>query len=130
MLDATGWVLFAILYLWQLPHFYALAWMLRDDYTRGGFQMLPSRPRGARATARISLVATMLLLVAGMLPGALGAAGMLYLVGMAGLGLAFTIPAFSFNAAPNDDRARRLFLASVFWVPVFFALVVIDVLLR
>jgi protoheme IX farnesyltransferase len=130
VLDATGWTLFAILYLWQLPHFYALAWLLRDDYKAGGFAMLPNRPRGVRAIARISLVATMLLLAAAMLPGAIGAAGMVYLVGVALLGLAFTIPAFSFNAAPNDERAKRLFLASVFWVPGFFALVVIDVLLR
>ena len=129
-LDATGWALFAVLYLWQLPHFYALAWMLRDDYRAGGFAMLPNRPRGKRAMARISLGATLLLMVAAMLPGALGAAGMVYLVGAAFLGLAFTIPAFSFNAAPSDERARRLFLASVFWVPGFFGLVMLDVLLR
>lgn len=129
-LDATGWTLFAVLYLWQLPHFYALAWMLREDYRRGGFAMLPNRPRGARIIARLSLGATMLLLVAAMLPGAFGSAGMVYLVGAAFLCLAFTIPAFSFNAAPTDDRARRLFLASVAWVPGFFALVVVDVLLR
>lgn len=129
-LDATGLTLFAVLYLWQLPHFYALAWMLREDYKAGGFQMLPNKPRGARSIARLSLIATMLLLVAAMLPGALGAAGMVYLVGAAILCLGFTIPAFSFNAAPTDDRARRLFLASVFWVPGYFALVVLDVLLR
>ncbi|MEM1056707.1 MAG: heme o synthase [Bacteroidota bacterium] len=129
-LDATGWTLFAILYLWQLPHFYALAWLLRDDYKAGGFAMLPNRPRGARSIARISLGATMLLLVAAMVPGALGAAGMIYLIGVAILGLGFTIPAFSFNAAPTDERAKRLFLSSVFWVPGFFALVVLDVLLR
>ena len=76
------------------------------------------------------LRATLLLLVATMLPGALGAAGMVYLVGAAFLSLAFTIPAFSFNAAPNDERARRLFLASVAWVPGFFALVVVDLLVR
>ncbi|HIG73565.1 MAG TPA: protoheme IX farnesyltransferase [Bacteroidetes bacterium] len=130
VLDATGLTLFAVLYLWQLPHFYALAWMLRDEYEAGGFQMLPSKPRGARSIARLSLIATMLLLVAAMLPGALGAAGMVYLIGAAILCLGFTIPAFSFNAAPTDDRARRLFLASVIWVPGYFALVVLDVLLR
>ncbi|MEL6617023.1 MAG: UbiA family prenyltransferase, partial [Bacteroidota bacterium] len=129
-LDATGWSLFAILFLWQLPHFYALAWKLRHDYAAGGFKMLPSQPAGQRATARYSLVAAMLLLVAGMVPGALGAAGLVYLCGMAVLGVAFTLPAFSFHSEPTDERAKRLFVASVVWVPAFFALVVLDLLLR
>ena len=129
-LNATGWVLFGILFLWQLPHFYALAWVLREDYQKGGFKMLPSARGGVRATTSIALVSTLALLVVGMLPGATGAAGMLYLVGMAFIGVVFTIPAFSFYSEPNDERARRLFLTSVIWVPCFFALVVADVLLR
>ncbi len=129
-LDTTGWVLFGILFLWQLPHFYALAWMLREDYQKGGFKMLPSARGGVRATALITLVSTLALLVIGMMPGATGAAGMLYLSGMALLGVLFTVPAFSFYSEPTDERARRLFLASVMWVPVFFALVVLDVLVR
>lgn len=129
-LDATGWSLFAILFLWQLPHFYALAWKLRHDYAEGGFKMLPSEPSGKRATARYSLVAAMLLLVVGMLPSALGSAGLVYLCGMAAIGVAFTLPAFSFHSEPTDERAKRLFLASVAWVPAFFALVVIDLLVR
>jgi len=129
-LNTTGWVLFAILFLWQLPHFYALAWMLREDYQKGGFKMLPSARGGATATVRITLISTLALLVVGMMPGATGAAGMLYLAGMAVIGVLFTIPAFSFYSEPNDERARRLFLTSVAWVPVFFALVVLDVLVR
>ncbi|MEO0556849.1 MAG: heme o synthase [Bacteroidota bacterium] len=129
VLDSTGWSLFAILYLWQLPHFFALAWMYKADYAAGGFKMLPQTEGGARAAAWIALVATLLLLIAGMLPSAIGPAGLLYLVGMAGLGTAFTIPAFSFFSEPTDERARRLLLASIVYVPVFFALVVLDVLL-
>ena len=129
-LNATGWVLFGILFLWQLPHFYALAWMLREDYQKGGFKMLPSARGGVRATATLTLVSTLALLVVGMLPGATGAAGMLYLAGMALIGVAFTVPAFSFYSEPTDERARRLFLTSVVWVPLFFALVVADVLVR
>ena len=126
--DATGLALFAILYLWQLPHFFALAWLLRDDYQRGGFRMLPSAVTGRLWTTRLVLGATLLLLVAGMVPSMLGATGLLYLVGMAGLGTAFTIPAFSFYSGPTETRARRLFVSSVVYVPAFFALVVLDLL--
>lgn len=130
VLGPVGFAAFGILFLWQLPHFYALAWMLRADYARGGFVMLPSQPNGERATATVALAATLLLLVVGVLPGALGATGWLYLAGMAALGTAFTLPAFAFFAGPSDRRARRLLLASIAYVPAFFGLVVLDALLR
>jgi protoheme IX farnesyltransferase len=126
----VGLAVFGILFLWQLPHFYALAWMLREDYARGGFVMLPSLRHGARATAAVALASTLALLVVGVLPGAFGAAGWLYLVGMVGLGTAFTLPAFAFFAGPTDRRARRLLVASIVYVPAFFALVALDSLLR
>ncbi len=125
-----GWVVFAILFLWQLPHFYALAWKYRDDYAAGGFVMLPNVDPTGKSTGRNAVIASLLLLVAGMLPTALGAAGWVYLVGMMGIGTAFTIPAFSFLARPTNARARRLMLTSLLYVPMFFALVVIDFLLR
>ncbi|MEM1118719.1 MAG: protoheme IX farnesyltransferase, partial [Bacteroidota bacterium] len=129
-LDATGWSLFAILYLWQLPHFYALAWMFRDDYRRAGFRMLPDGEQGERGMAALMLGATLLLLVVGVLPAAVGNAGPLFMGGMALLGTAFTLPAFSFFTEPSDDRARRLLVASIAYVPAFFVLVVVDFLLR
>ena len=129
-LDATGWALFAVLYLWQLPHFFALAWMYRDDYAGAGFRMLPSAPGGAAWTARIVLASALLLVVAGVLPAAVGPAGLVFLVGMALLGTAFTLPAFSFYSEPSDDRARRLLLASIAYIPAFFVLVVLDFALR
>jgi protoheme IX farnesyltransferase len=129
-LDATGWSLFAILYLWQLPHFFALAWMFRADYESGGFRMLPSAPNGVRRTARVVLAASLALLLAGVLPAAVGEAGPLFLGGMGLLGTAFTLPAFSFYAEPSDERARRLLLASIAYVPAFFVLVVLDFLVR
>ena len=125
-LGAGGWAIFAILYLWQLPHFFSLAWMYRDDYARGGFAMLPSFDPKGRATALCSLVAALLLVIAGVVPAALGLAGWIYLVGMAALGTWFTLPAFSFYNNPTHHRARRLLLASIAYVPVFFALVVLD----
>ncbi len=128
-LGAGGWAIFAILYLWQLPHFFSLAWMYREDYARGGFAMLPAFDPEGRATALWSLVATLALVVAGVVPTALGYAGWVYLIGMAVLGTWFTLPAFSFYNEPTHHRARRLLLASIAYVPVFFALVVLDYLL-
>ncbi len=129
-LGLVGWVVFAILFLWQLPHFYALAWKYRHDYAAGGFIMLPNVDPSGRSTGRNALVASLLLLIAGVLPTALGAAGWLYMIGMIAVGTAFTIPAFAFFTEATDERARRLMLTSLIYVPVFFALVVLDFLLR
>lgn len=129
-LDPTGWTLFALLYLWQLPHFFALAWMLREDYARGGFRMLPSAPGGARATASLVLIATGLLLAVGLLPAVVSEAGWLYLTGMAGVGAGFLLPAVRFYRAPSIEHARRLLWASIIYVPAFLLLVVADYLLR
>lgn len=126
----VGWVVFAILFLWQLPHFYALAWKYRHDYAAGGFVMLPNVDPSGKSTGRNAVIAALLLLIAGILPTALGAAGWIYLIGMMAIGTAFTIPAFSFFNEPTDERARRLMLTSLVYVPVFFVLVVIDFLLR
>ena len=132
--DGTGWSLFAVLFLWQLPHFFALAWMYRDDYREAGYRMLPlaggEALGGTRVMARLVLASTLALLVAGVVPYAIGVAGPLYFTGVALLGVAFTLPAFSFFAEPTDARARRLLLASIAYVPAFFALVVVDFLLR
>lgn len=129
-LDAGGWALFALLFLWQLPHFYALAWMFREDYARGGFRMLSvTRPDG-RLLAYTALGATLVLLVVGVLPTALQIAGWFYLGGMLILGVAFTLPAFAFASEPTHARARRLLLASIVYLPAFFTLVVLDYLIR
>lgn len=128
-LGPGGWVAFAILFLWQLPHFFALAWMYREDYARGGFVMLPVAYPDGRATALISLAATLTLLVVGILPVVIGLMGWLYFAGMLVLGTWFTLPAFSFAAEPTDERARRLLLASIVYVPAFFLLVVLDFVL-
>ena len=128
--DITGWSLFAVLFLWQLPHFFALAWMYRVEYREAGYRMLPTARGGERTMAWLVLVSTLLLLVAGVVPAAIGKAGPLYLGGVSLLGMAFTLPAFSFFSEPDDTRARRLLVASIAYVPAFFALVVLDFLLR
>ena len=104
--------------------------MYRDDYREAGYRMLPTGRGGERTLAWTVLVATLMLLVAGVIPAAIGKAGPLYLAGMCILGTAFTLPAFSFFTEPDDTRARRLLLASIAYVPAFFGLVVVDFLVR
>lgn len=125
-LDATGWTLFALLYLWQLPHFFAIAWMLRDDYARGGFKMLPMTKRGERATTAIVLISGILLLVVGLFPTLLGNAGAFYAMGMVLVGLVMLFPAYLFFRSPDNLRARRLLLASIVYVPTFLGLVIMN----
>lgn len=125
-----GWAVFGILFLWQLPHFYALAWMLREDYERGGFVMLPSRDPSGVSTALHAVSATVLLALVGLTPTLLGVAGWIYLSGMILVGVGFMIPAVRFLLERSYDRARSLLFASIVYIPAFFALVVIDFLLR
>ncbi|MEL6702908.1 MAG: heme o synthase [Bacteroidota bacterium] len=129
-MGAGGWALFSVIFLWQLPHFYALAWMYREDYERGGFRMLPGLDPTGTTTATAALGATLLLLVAGVVPTALGLTGWVYFFGMLALGVWFTIPAFAFFREPSNRSAKHLLLASILYVPVFFTFVVVDYLLR
>lgn len=129
-LGAGGWAAFAIVYLWQLPHFLSLAWLYREDYARGGFVMLPVVEPDGRSTSWHALSAAVLLVGAGVVPFVLGHAGGVYLVGMLGLGVWFVRPAWAFHAMRTAGSARGLLLASIAYVPGFFGLVVLDHLLR
>lgn len=121
-----GWVLFAILFLWQIPHFLALAWMFRDDYRRGGFVMLTlDDPNGAR-TARQSVNYAFALLVVSLAPSLVGLTGDAYLAGAVVLGLALLAFSGSVLRRRTDRDARRLFLASVVYLPLLLVLMVID----
>jgi protoheme IX farnesyltransferase len=121
-----GMVLFAIAFLWQLPHVLALAWLLQDDYERVGFFMLPSRdPSGVRI-GRHMVYHTLSLLGFSVLPTYMGLTGSVYLVGtiVAGaLMLRFTVAA---AADMNRHRARRVFLYSLLYQPVLLVLMVVD----
>jgi protoheme IX farnesyltransferase len=128
-LGATGWAIFAILFLWQLPHFLSLAWMYREDYARAGFQMLPVVQPDGRSTGRQALWSALALIVAGVVPASLGTAGPAYFLGMIVLGTAFALAAFAFYGHPDRASARRLLWASILYVPAFFGLVVLDRLL-
>jgi heme o synthase len=125
-LSAPGLALFAILFLWQMPHFYALAWIYRADYTRGGFRMLTTEdPTGARTGRQILFFGTLLVPVS-LLPTLLGLTGLLYLgvaivlgLGLLGLGAAMAVQR-------DDRRAMRLFLGSIAYLPLLLIVMVVD----
>lgn len=125
-LDAGAWALFAILFAWQLPHFYAIAWMYRDDYARGGFPMLAVVDRDGVRTGRHALVWTAALLPASLVPALLGLAGGIYAAGAVALGAAFLALAAGMARKCDAARARRLFLGSILYLPVLFTLLVLD----
>lgn len=125
-LDLEAWVLFAILFLWQFPHFFAIAWMYREDYGRAGIRMLPVVEPEGRMTGQQIVLWALLLVPVSLFPVALGLAGQPYFYGALALGLLYL--AASVRAAFSSTRqdARRLLLASVLYLPLLFGLMVID----
>jgi heme o synthase len=125
-IGVEAWVLFAILFLWQFPHFLAIAWMYREDYTRAGILMLPVVEPDGRVTGQQIVLYTVMLLPVSLLPTLLGTAGKMYFVGAIVLGLVFLY--FSLRAAFSKSRlaARQLLLASVIYLPLLFILMVLD----
>lgn len=125
-LGAGGWALFAIVFLWQIPHFLAIAWMYRDDYARAGFPMLPVlEPDGVR-TGRQAVAYSMLLLVASLAPAALGLAGTGYLVTALVLGIGLLALAVRFAVRRSDDTARALFYGSITYLPLVLVAMILD----
>jgi heme o synthase len=125
-LTAEAWVLYAILFLWQFPHFLAIAWMYRDDYARGGMRMLPVVSPDGESTARAMVFCAALLVPVSLLPGALAMTGRLYVAGAALLGAAFVAAGARVLAQRSVARARKVLLASVAYLPALYALMVLD----
>lgn len=123
---APGLALFAILFLWQLPHFFAIGWRLREDYARAGVRILSTVDPTGRRLARQSVLFSAALLPACLVPAWIGAAGWVYGVGAATLTLAFFASAVRFARQRTDERALALFLASIAWLPAVLALYVLD----
>ncbi|GIV59005.1 MAG: protoheme IX farnesyltransferase [Rhodothermaceae bacterium] len=126
---AAGWALFAVLVCWQMPHFFALAWMYRKDYARAGYAMLPVVEPGGRSTVRQTLFFSLLMLLASLAPPLMGAAGWPYFAGAFLLGLGFLRPVFRFYAAPTSAHARSVLLASIRYIPLLVGCIVLDRLL-
>ena len=121
-----AWVLFAILFLWQFPHFLAIAWMYREDYSRAGILMLPVVEPDGRVTGQQIVVYTLLLLPVSLLPAALGISGKIYLYGAIILGLLFLYSSVRAAFSKSRQEARRLLLASVIYLPLLFILMVLN----
>ncbi|HKY06449.1 MAG TPA: heme o synthase [Blastocatellia bacterium] len=125
-LTVEAWILFAILFLWQFPHFLAIAWMYREDYGRAGIKMLPVVEPEGRVTGQQIVVYTLMLLPVSLLPFAIQIAGAAYLVGAIILGLVFLYYSVRAAVSKTTWQARRLLLASVLYLPVLFALMVLN----
>ena len=125
-ISLEGWVLFAILFLWQFPHFLAIAWMYREDYSRAGILMLPVVEPNGRVTAQQIVIYTLMLLPVSLLPVALGMAGTIYLYGAIVLGLLFLYSSLRAAFSMSRQSARRLLLASVLYLPLLFILMVLN----
>jgi protoheme IX farnesyltransferase len=125
-ITVDAWVLFAMLFLWQFPHFLAIAWMYREDYGRAGIKMLPVVEPEGKVTGQQIISYTVLLIPVSLLPVATGLAGSIYLAGATVLGLGFLY--FSARAAlvRTASQARQLLLASVIYLPVLFGLMVLN----
>ncbi len=125
-LDAGAWVLFAILFAWQHPHFYSIAWIFRDDYRRGGFKMLPVLEEDGRRTCRHILAFSVLLIAVSILPALLGSSGTVYLLGALVLGAGMLAAGVSLTISRSNVDARRLLRASVIYLPLLLILTVFD----
>src|SRR5438876_545040 len=126
--EAGGAVLalFSILFLWQLPHFLALAWIYREDYRRSGLAMLcVEDPDGSR-TGWMALLYAATLLPVSLLPTLLGITGAVYFFGAAALGLAYLVASAAMTLAATAARAWRVFFVSIVYLPALLTLMVLD----
>ena len=121
-LDGGALVLFAILFLWQVPHFLAIAWLYRDDYARAGFPMLPVLDREGGFTARQAVIHSLALLIVSLAAAVAGMGGAWYLGGAFILGVILTLFALRLVSARDLAAARGLFLASVLYLPALCSL--------
>ncbi len=125
-LSRGAWVLYAILFFWQFPHFLAIAWMYREDYARAGLRMLPRGDIEGRFTAAEILAFTIALLPLSLIPSLMGQVGLTYFLGTLALGLGFLYHGARLAFSRSNALARRLVLASVVYLPLVFALMMFD----
>jgi len=125
--------MFAIVFFWQFPHFFSIAWLYREDYEEGGIRMLPVVEPDGKSTARQILLYSVGLIPISLLPTFLGMSGKLYLLGALLMGSAllyFGARLATFQMAPNTarskQRARHLLQATVFYLPLLFALMMLN----
>jgi protoheme IX farnesyltransferase len=121
-----GWALFGIVFLWQIPHFMAIAWMYRDDYRSAGFPMLPVIEPDGRRTGRQALIYAIALLPVSLVPSFVGVSGPAYLWVAVVLGAVLIALSARFAASRTDEAARALFYGSITYLPLIWAAMVLD----
>ena len=125
-LRSEAWLLYLVLFLWQLPHFMAIAWMYREDYGRAGYRVLPQSGRRERVVAWQSFVPALFLVPVSLIPALLGEEGKSYFVGAALLGISFLYCAARLAFHRSNVVARQLLLASVIYLPLLFLLMLLG----
>jgi protoheme IX farnesyltransferase len=125
-LTTEAWALFAIVFVWQIPHFMAIAWMYRDDFRRAGFPLLAVIEPEGRRTARQAVLFSVLLVPVSVVPFFVGLAGSWYATGAALGSLVILGFSLAFAASRTTEQARRLFFASVIYLPLLWILLIAD----
>ncbi|MBI2931721.1 MAG: protoheme IX farnesyltransferase [Planctomycetes bacterium] len=118
--------LFAILFIWQLPHFLAIGWMYREDYARAGCPMLPVQDPDGAVTGRQVVLQSLALISVSLLPVVVGLADATYMAGALALGGGFAALSGHFALARTDARARRLFVGSIVYLPILLTLLAVS----
>lgn len=121
-----AWALFAMQFLWQFPHFLAIAWMYREEYAKAGILMLPVVEPSGKITARQIVMFTIMLIPVSLAPFFFGLSGPIFLVGAVILGVLFLFASIQAARAKTNEKAKRLLLASVIYLPLLFMLMVAD----
>lgn len=125
-LDARALALFLILFVWQFPHFYAIAWMYREDYARGGIRMLPVVEPDGESTAKRIVACSVLLVPISLAPLLFGMTGLIYPIAAVAAGLGLLHFGVRLGRERTSARARQVLLASVLYLPILFGIMVID----
>ena len=129
-LSLAGWSLFGIVFFWQMPHFLAIAWMHRDDYAKAGMPLLPVIEPSGRSTGRQAVLYAAATIPVSLLPTLLGLAGPRYLITAIVLGAMVLWLSFEFAATRTHVAARRLFFATIIYLPLILGALVLDHAMR
>jgi protoheme IX farnesyltransferase len=129
-LSLGGWVLFGIVFMWQMPHFLAIAWMYRDEYAQAGIPLLPVIQPDGRSTGRQAVLYTAGLVPITLMPTVIGLASPSYLAGAVVLGAILMVLSLEFAVTRASAAARRLFLGSILYLPILWGILVWDHIAR
>ena len=118
--------IFALLYFWQLPHFFAIAWMYRDDYKKSGFKMLSLADQTGKRTAIQMLLNAILMIASSLAVFMIGQGGLFYLTGAILLGLVYIRVISLFFSESSIENARKVFLSSIIYLPVLITIIILE----